>query len=609
MRSDVERGARLAAEDWPTIPFPHRVSATLTLMLLLCWQTTPVKMATKQGKLGVDFWGNFYRVDRVKHTVEKLQEEVQTLGVQTALEQGGQTITLQELHCNMVKVKDHLRLKGFRVPVASDASVVCVWDLKPRSCNSSFLQAYLVGCAVCPESIKARYMKNVADGRTAAARLKKRTVDEIQAAASQEDELPSSHMRRSRKAADQGDLRSFSERQLTADEIKAVDIHMARFVYSEGLSFKSLSNKELKTAMRKLNASYADGSRLSDWTLRHHFLDDEFERVSGEACEKIIAALFVALISDGWSGVQKKHNLNIILATPEPIFMRNVETHEDSVTGEYQKDLFATVIEENGGIAKVPAICTDNASVMRKTWRLLRRRFHGLFTYGCAPHAFSLHGGDICKLAELSGSVANMAIVNNYFSKHLQANGLATLSRLQLEIYGKTSAPLKPGKTRKWNGQVACAEWHIANRAAMTRLVTDSEFDATSAAAKELKAVILDLNESFWPILPQLVAIMQPIRLAIHTLQGDYAKLSDVMGAFVRIYHGQVSRTRHASCHHLVTFSSHSRHILVTFSSPGCIHGVRGVLADGDDQGCHQRHLPEALPLSLSPCPPRHLCP
>ena len=52
-----------------------------------------------------------------------------------------------------------------------------------------------------------------------------------------------------------------------------------------------------------------------------------------------------------------------------------------------------------------------------------------------------------------------------------------------------------------------------------------------------------DLLELLWTfsiylesiaILPQLIALVQPIRLAIFTLMNDSAKLSDVMAAFVR---------------------------------------------------------------------------
>jgi hypothetical protein len=227
--------------------------------------------------------------------------------------------------------------------------------------------------------------------------------------------------------------------------------------------------------------------------------------VSGEVAEKIAAALFVCLVSDGWSGVQKRHVLNLILTTPEPMFMSNIETGEDSVTGEYQAEIFGAAIKANGGEGKVAALCTDNASVMRKAWRLLRQQFKGIFTYGCAPHGFQLHAGDICKIEEFATLVSKMGVVNNWFSNHLQAGGRATLARLQKDLQGKESAPLKPGKTREWNGQVACVEWHLANRTALVALVTESKFDASKEGAQKLKAVVLDIDDSFWTPLARFV--------------------------------------------------------------------------------------------------------
>ena len=47
-----------------------------------------------KSKLGPDFWGQWYRVDKDKHTVEKLREEVQTLGLQMELEVGERKISL-----------------------------------------------------------------------------------------------------------------------------------------------------------------------------------------------------------------------------------------------------------------------------------------------------------------------------------------------------------------------------------------------------------------------------------------------------------------------------------------------------------------------------------
>ena len=53
-------------------------------------------MSSKPGKLGVDFWGNFYRVDKQDYTEDKLREEVAKCGLQTQLESGG--VTLWRLH-------------------------------------------------------------------------------------------------------------------------------------------------------------------------------------------------------------------------------------------------------------------------------------------------------------------------------------------------------------------------------------------------------------------------------------------------------------------------------------------------------------------------------
>ena len=102
---------------------------------------------------------------------------------------------------------------------------------------------------------------------------------------------------------------------------------------------------------------------------------------------------------------------------------------------------------------------------------------------------------------------------------------------------------------------MACAEWHLANRAALVRLVTESDFDTSKENAQKLKTTILDIDGTFWSLLPQFCSLMQPLRLAIHTLQGDTAKLSDVLGAFVRIHAGLMEALESSEC----TFKDETR--------------------------------------------------
>ena len=54
---------------------------------------------TWEARRPVDFWGNFYRVDKQDYTEDKLREEVAKCGLQTQLESGGVTLRrLQWLH-------------------------------------------------------------------------------------------------------------------------------------------------------------------------------------------------------------------------------------------------------------------------------------------------------------------------------------------------------------------------------------------------------------------------------------------------------------------------------------------------------------------------------
>ena len=66
--------------------------------------------------------------------------------------------------------------------------------------------------------------------------------------------------------------------------------------------------------------------------------------------------------------------------------------------------------------------------------------------------------------------------------------------------------------------------------------------------AKELRELVLDVGNTFWPLMEQFISIMDSLRLATHTLQGDGAKLSDVMGAFIRVHAAMVETVNDSKC-------------------------------------------------------------
>lgn len=412
--------------------------------------------------LGDDFWGHFYCIDE-RHSFLQLREIVKEAQLKVALgaDEEPTDSAVAEVREHLVQAKSLLRRAGFGVPKAKDKHAVCVWDLSQvRSCNSTTLKLFLSQSAYAPPTIKAKY-SDVALGQTAAVRVSKRKIETILSASAPPSSGAASAA--SASASSPQGLLAHMDRPLTDAEVKEIDECLARYCYAEGLAFTSLASEDLRAALGMLNSTWAARSKLSEWTLRHHLLDNEYGRVSGQCAEKITAAFVVALISDGWSGVQKKHVLNLLLATPEPLFLRSIDTKEASVTGDYQFQIFAETIDAHGGMGKVPAVVTDNAKTMRKTWSLLRARYHGLFTYGCAPHSLQLHAHDLCKLPELRKLVDKMSVVNNWFSRHckLAAGPRSTACRSPRRARRARRQTLAPRASGTGRSQVPSGTWPI----------------------------------------------------------------------------------------------------------------------------------------------------
>ena len=114
--------------------------------------------------LGTAFWGNFFLLDN-EHTEAMLQSHLHC-DVQLQLEPTD-SVAIDVVRQNCVTAKESLRRVGFRVPTSAGKRVICMWCWTSKSCNSTSLQAHLVTCAVCPESVKSKYGA-VTTGKSAA---------------------------------------------------------------------------------------------------------------------------------------------------------------------------------------------------------------------------------------------------------------------------------------------------------------------------------------------------------------------------------------------------------------------------------------------------------
>eukprot|EP01047_Picozoa_sp_COSAG01_P026494 COSAG01_NODE_1709_length_9424_cov_50.603968_7_plen_334_part_00 len=253
----------------------------------------------------------------------------------------------------------------------------------------------------------------------------------------------------------------------------------------------------------------------------------------------------LTLVSDGWSGVQKKHVLNILLCTPIPFFIRDIYTGEASVDGTYQFEQFSKVIEERNrdvnGFWFVRALCTDNASVMKKTWRLLRGKFPGLLTLGCAPHALNLHAQKLMRLPRFKSLILSVNIIVTWFRNHHGAGGLATLHAVQSASGKQPKNMVKANKTR-WNAMIDSVRSAVDIKADLVGVVTHSTNWNWSGPAASGAQVVRDMvlqngiHSEFWTNCVDFVAFTRAIRLATLVLQSYNAKASDVYACYVAIH-------------------------------------------------------------------------
>ena len=91
------------------------------------------------------------------------------------------------------------------------------------------------------------------------------------------------------------------------------------------------------------------------------------------------------------------------------------------------------------------ALVTDNASNMKKFWKLLEEKYSEVTCYGCAAHSMNLIFGDLMKLETLK-KVKHQAkqIVKEFKSKHILVDLLKSMQKVE-----KVNATMKlPVKTR-----------------------------------------------------------------------------------------------------------------------------------------------------------------
>lgn len=180
----------------------------------------------------------------------------------------------------------------------------------------------------------------------------------------------------------------------TPAEKQQLDRMLARAIYSKFVPFDFIHNPHFVEFVRMLRNTYTLPTMHE---LRGKHLDQLFSNAQMRTEDAIKAAKHVTLVCDGWSNVRRDAIVGFVVCTPSPAFLYSVDTGTEKHDGEYIAKLMGDAIEKIGP-AKVLFVVTDNASAMKKAWRILETRFKHVTALGCAAHGVNLLFLDFLKL-------------------------------------------------------------------------------------------------------------------------------------------------------------------------------------------------------------------
>ncbi|CAB4384791.1 unnamed protein product [Rhizophagus irregularis] len=308
--------------------------------------------------------------------------------------------------------------------------------------------------------------------------------------------------------------------KITSAEQNEAELLFAQTVYRCGL-FLSLSELEpIKILFQKLRPCFKLPSRKA---LSTTLLDTVYEDTKDEINNLIKSTDYICLISDGWSNMLQEHWTNYLITTPRPVFFSAHQTGEIKQTGEnIAADIDKVISQINH--SKLSAIITDNASSIKKAWKLLAIKYPNIVFLGCVAHSLNLLIGDIIKLPWADSTIKNGKKIVKYFKSHQIP--AAVLKRYQRSSYDKQISLKLPVKTR-WGSSAICLNSLQVNQLTIELTVTELSCNQTVRIDDNMRSIVL--NDGFWKDVDNLLKVLNELVIGISMFESDTPFLSKVL--------------------------------------------------------------------------------
>ncbi|XP_072019467.1 uncharacterized protein [Amphiura filiformis] len=313
--------------------------------------------------------------------------------------------------------------------------------------------------------------------------------------------------------------------RMTAWENRKVDEVIARAVYSSDTPLNFAENFYWKEAFKVLRITYRPPSK---GMLVGQLLDDEYRRVSAKVMDKLSAASSVAIISDGWTNTPGHSRINFTVSTPQPVFLKSIETKESQYSAVAIAEMICGVIHKVDA-GKVLLVMMDNTSNnMRAAWKLIVEQFPHITVAGCAGYVFNSLLDDILKMDTMRELCTKARKVVHTFKGMTQVYDMLKMKQEQKQ--GNDAKLLYLPHATQQSGMVLMMESLLACKESLLEIISQEDVKIDV----EVSVALFD-HENFWMCIESCLAILQPITSAIYKISSPKALLSDIPQEYSKI--------------------------------------------------------------------------
>lgn len=289
-----------------------------------------------------------------------------------------------------------------------------------------------------------------------------------------------------------------------------VDNALARLFYANGLAFNLVKSPYLQEFCEVLG-KYGPSYTLPSYNaLREDLLEREYNRVSSMTTQlkSSLADTACTITSDGWTSVQNKPLLNVLMVTPKGnVFIGAEDTSGKAKTGDYIASVLLRHIDAVGP-ANVIAVITDSASNCKVAGKIIEEKHKHITWVPCSAHCLDLLLEDFGKERWIADVIADCKTIAQFITNH-HASVAIFRTYSEHEI-------VKPAETR-FATHFLLIDRLVKVKDSLQKTVIDEKYKAWTASLKRTVQDVADevndlvLSNIFWKKVADVVQLCEPI--------------------------------------------------------------------------------------------------